>query len=55
VNECIGHDKDISRGGHLKCYSVTAIMLRYNFTLSHDAFILYIIVIASSSYRSECT
>ncbi len=34
-------------------YSVTAITLRYDFALSHNAFILFRIVIASSSYRSE--
>ncbi len=40
-------------GLHHKRYSVTAIKLRYDFALSHDAFILYRIVIASRSYRSE--
>jgi hypothetical protein len=43
----------MNRGWHLKLYSIIAIMLHYDFSLSHNAFILYRIVIASNSYRSE--
>jgi hypothetical protein len=39
-------------GRHHKRYSVMAITLCYDFALPHNTFIPYIIVIASSSYRS---
>jgi hypothetical protein len=41
------------RGWHPYRYSVTAIMLRYDFALSHNAFIFTRIVIASNSYHFE--
>ncbi len=43
----------MSRGRHLKCYSVIAITLRYVFALSYNVLTLWRNLIASISYRSE--
>ncbi len=40
-------------GRHQKRYSIIAITLHYDFALSHNAFILFKIVIASYSYRFD--
>jgi hypothetical protein len=40
---------------HLKCYSVIAITLCYDFALSHNAFTLSVIVITANNYRPKHT
>ncbi len=47
-----GHRLPIDRGRHLKCYRVITITLRYDFALSHNAFLQSRTVITSNSYRS---